>query len=248
MTLMDGEQVAGSRETQDVELARSQRRAVGWLTACGGARLMVPWLMLPIVDGFVRMNAFSRGLLVQEAALMIPVFVGTANPVLIPWRRPLRANTAAVIHSLTRLQLATVLSMLAVLSMIAGLALGASAGGGAPSIGLYQPAAVIAQTAQHLEWLWWASAAGMVFVMASVAVQPWPLHLETTAAIGIAAVEAGTLLLFLCLHNTLAALGMTLLHLTVGNVLLFPKDWQYELRNTDADHDKGWFENHQDRL
>ena len=37
MTLMDGEQVAGSRETQDVELARSQRRAVGWLTACGGA-------------------------------------------------------------------------------------------------------------------------------------------------------------------------------------------------------------------
>lgn len=229
-------------------LARQRRRIVGWLTACGVARLIVAWLMLPIAERFVSLNAFSRGLWAQEAALLVPVFFGAANPVMFGRYRPSRVDTTPLLGSLSRLRIATIVSALAVLLMSAGMVLGAVAGGAAPSIGLYRPAGVIAQTERHLAWLWWASAAGMVSVMVSVAVQPWLLRPKTASATAVVATEASTLLLFLFLHNTLAALGVAMLHLVIGNVVLFPGDWQYEFRTTDPDHDQRWLESHQDHL
>lgn len=156
--------------TENVELARQRRRIVGWLTACGVARLIVAWLMLPIAERFVSLNAFSCGLWVQKAALLVPVFFGAANPVMFGRYRPSRVDTTPLLGSLSRLRIATIVSALAVLLMTAGMVLGAVAGGAAPSIGLYRSAAVIAQTERHLAWLWWASAAGMASVMISMAV------------------------------------------------------------------------------
>lgn len=229
-------------------LARQRRRIVGWLTACGVARLIVAWLMLPIAERFVSLNAFSRGLWVQEAALLVPVFFGAANPVMFGRYRPSQVDTTPLLGSLSRLRIATIVSALAVLLMTAGMVLGAVAGGAAPSIGLYRSAAVIAQTERHLAWLWWASAAGMASVMVSVAVQPWPLRPKTASEIAVVAAEASMLVLFLFLRNTLAALSVAILHLVVGNMLLFPGDWRYEFRTTDPDRDQRWLESHQDRL
>lgn len=229
-------------------LARQRRQIVGWLTACGVARLIVAWLMLPIAERFVSLNAFSRGLWVQEAALLVPVFFGAANPVMFGRYRPSHVDTTPLLGSLSRLRFATIVSALAVLLMTAGMVLGAVAGGAAPSIGLYRSAAVIAQTERHLAWLWWASAAGMASVMISVAVQPWPLRPKTASEIAVVAAEASMLVLFLFLRNTLAALSVAILHLVIGNVLLFPGDWRYEFRTTDPDRDQRWLESHQDRL
>ena len=245
---VEGRETGYSSGTGNVELAKQRRRIAGWLTACGVARLIVAWSMVVIAEDFVSLNAFSRGLLVQEAALVIPVLFGAANPVMFGRYLPSHVDATPLLGSLWRLRIATVVSALAVLLMAAGWVLGAVAGGAAPSIGLYRSAAVIAQTERHLAWLWWASAAGTVSVMISVAVQPWPARPKTASEIAVVVADASTLILFLFLHNTLAALGVAMLHLVIGNVLIFPSDWRYDLKTTDPDRDQRWVESHRDQL
>lgn len=245
---VEGQEAGCLSGTENPESASQCRRIVGWLTACGVARLIVAWLMLPIAQRFVSLNAFSRGLWVQEAVLLVPVFFGAANPVMFGRYVPSHVDTTPLLGSLPRLRIAAIVSALAVLLMTTGVVLGSFAGGVAPSIGLYRPAEVIAQTERHLAWLWWASAAGMASVMISVAAQPWPLRPKTASEIAVVAAEVSTLVLFLFLHNTLAALGVAMLHLVVGNVLLFPGDWRYEFSITDPNRDERWLESHQDRL
>ena len=84
--------------------------------------------------------------------------------------------------------------------------------------------------------------------MISVAVQPWPARPKTASEIAVVVADASTLILFLFLHNTLAALGVAMLHLVIGNVLIFPSDWRYDLKTTDPDRDQRWVESHRDQL
>src|SRR5665647_1048935 len=209
-TTADTEIGAGLLESDDVKTRTSQRHIQGWLFVCAIARGVVSSAVLAIGTSAVGLKSFDRGNLLQEAALLLSMALGYLSSLMI------MRKGEPVVHSMPRLQATTVLSLLALLSMVAAGAFGVQAGGGAPSIGLYQPPAVLAQTARHLEWLWWGAAAGMVFMVAAVIAQPWSLHLRTSTTVYILAVEASTLILFLCLHNTFAALGLTLLHLTVA--------------------------------
>jgi hypothetical protein len=206
----------------------------------------MPLAALGIAIDAAQLKWLVRSDRLQEAALMVCVLVATGSCALIhPWHGRSRTSTTPVIHSIPRLQLTTILSVFAVLSMIAGLAFGTSAGGGAPSAGLYQPPAVLVQTARHLEWLWLGAAAGMVFAMAAAIAQPWFLHTGTATTVCVLAAEICTLFLFLSLHNTFAALGVALLHLTVANALWSTTLWQNEPLDVDLDHDERWLEHHQ---
>jgi len=227
---------------EDIRSKTSQRRIRGWLFVCAVARGVVSSAVLAIGVSTVDLKSFDPGNIPQEAALLLSMALGYLSS-LMTWRKG-----EPVVHSMPRLQATTVLSLLALLSMVAAGAFGVQAGGGAPSIGLYQPPAVLAQTARHLEWLWWGAAAGMVFMVAAVIAQPWSLHLRTSTTVYILAAEASTLILFLCLHNTFAVLGLTLLHLTVANALWSPPLWQNEPLDVDLDHDERWLEHHQGNL
>ena len=224
---------------EDIRSKTSQRRIRGWLFVCAEVRAVVSSAALAIGTSTVGLKSFDRGNLVQEAVLLLSMALGFWSS-LMTWRKG-----EPVVHSMPRLQATTVLSLLALLSMVAAGAFGVQAGGGAPSIGLYQPPAVLAQTARHLEWLWWGAAAGMVFMVAAVIAQPWSLHLRTSTTVYILAAEASTLILFLCLHNTFAVLGLTLLHLTAANVLWSADLWRNEPSDTDVDHDEQWLQHHQ---
>ena len=57
---VEGQDTEYSSGTGNVELARQRRRIVGWLTACGVARLIAAWSMVVIAEDFVSLNAFSR--------------------------------------------------------------------------------------------------------------------------------------------------------------------------------------------
>jgi hypothetical protein len=238
-TTADTEIGAGLLESDDVKTRTSQRHIRGWLFVCAVARGVVSSAVLAIGASTVDLKSFDPGNIPQEAALLLSMALGYLSS-LMTWRKG-----EPVVHSMPRLQTTTVLSLLALLSMVAAGAFGVQAGGGAPSIGLYQPPAVLAQTARHLEWLWWGAAAGMVFMVAAVIAQPWSLHLRTSTTVYILAAEASTLILFLCLHNTFAALGVTLLHLTVANALWSTTLWQNEPLDVDLDHDERWLEHHQ---
>lgn len=237
---MDDDSVEGLQKPEVLQTKTSQRRTRGWLFVCAIARGAVSSAVLAIGASTVGLKSFEPGNIGQEAALLLLMALGFWSSLMITW-----GKREPVVHSMPRLQATTVLSLLALLSMVAAGALGAQAGGGAPSIGLYQPPAVIAQTAQHLEWLWWGAAAGMVFMVAAAIAQPWSLHLRTSTTVSILAAEASTLILFLCLHNTFAVLGLTLLHLTVANVLWCVVLWRNEPSDTDVDHDEQWLEHHQ---
>lgn len=225
---------------EDIRSKTSQRRIRGWLFVCAVARGVVSSAVLAIGASTVDLKSFDRGNIPQEAALLLLMALGFWSSLMITSRRG-----EPVVHSMPRLQATTVLSLLALLSMVAAGAFGVQAGGGAPSIGLYQPPAVLAQTARHLEWLWWGAATGIVFMVAAVIAQPWSLHLRTSTTVYILAAEASTLILFLCLHNTLAILGLTLLHLTVANVVWSVDLWRNEPSDTDVDHDEQWLQYHQ---
>lgn len=242
-----GSSNAGLQETEDNQSKTSQRRIRGWLFVCAVARGVVSSAVLAIGTSAVGLKSFDRGNIPQEAALLLLMALGFWSSLLIPNGRSW-GKIQPVVHSMARLQCTTVLSLLTLLSMVAAGAFGAQAGGGAPSIGLYQPPAVLAQTARHLEWLWWGAAAGMVFMVAAVIAQPWSLHLRTSTTVYILAAEASTLILFLCLHNTFAVLGLTLLHLTVANVLWSADLWRNEPSDTDVDHDETWLEHHQGNM
>ena len=239
-TTADTEIGAGLLESDDVKTRTSQRHIRGWLFVCVVARVVVSSAALTIGTDTVDLKSFDRGNIPQEAALLLLMALGFWSSLMITSRKG-----EPVVHSMPRLQATTVLSLLALLSMVAAGVFGAQAGGGVPSIGLYQPPAVLTQTARHLEWLWWGAAAGMVFMVAAVIAQPWSLHLRTSTTVYILAAEASTLILFLCLHNTFAALGVTLLHLTVANVLWSADLWRNEPSDADVDHDEQWLEHHQ---
>ena len=239
---MNDDRILEPREMEDIRSKTSQRRIRGWLFVCAVARGVVSSAVLAIGVSTVDLKSFDPGNIPQEAALLLSMALGYLSS-LMTWRKG-----EPVVHSMPRLQATTVLSLLALLSMVAAGAFGAQAGGGAPSIGLYQPPAVLAQTARHLEWLWWSAAVGMVFMVAAVIAQPWSLHLRTSTTVYILAAEASTLILFLCLHNTFAVLGLTLLHLTVANALWSPPLWQNEPLDVDLDHDERWLEHHQGNL
>ena len=224
---------------EDIRSKTSQRRIRGWLFVCAVARGVVSSAVLAIGVSTVDLKSFDPGNIPQEAALLLSMALGYLSS-LMTWRKG-----EPVVHSMPRLQATTVLSLLALLSMVAAGAFGVQAGGGAPSIGLYQPPAVLAQTARHLEWLWWGAAAGMVFMVVAVIAQPWSLHLRTSATVCILAAEASTLILFLCLHNTFAALGVILLHLTAANALWSTELWRDEPPDADSDHDERWLQHHQ---
>ena len=247
-TTADAESGAGLLESDDVKTRTSQRRIRGWLFACAEVRAVVSSAVLAIGTSTVGLKSFDRGNLVQEAVLLLSMALGFWSSLAVLLNGRSRGKIQPVVHSMPRLQATTVLSLLALLSMVAAGAFGVQAGGGPPSIGLYQPPAVLAQTARHLEWLWWSAAAGMVFMVAAVIAQPWSLHLRTSTTVYILAAEASTLILFLCLHNTFAALGVTLLHLTVANALWSPPLWQNEPLDVDLDHDERWLEHHQGNL
>ena len=85
----------------------------------------------------------------------------------------------------------------------------------------------------------------MVFAMAAAIAQPWFLHTGTATTVCVLAAETCTLFLFLSLHNTFAALGVALLHLTVANALWSTTLWQNEPLDVDLDHDERWLEHHQ---
>jgi len=244
---MDDDSVESLQEPEVLQTKTSQRRIRGWLFVCAEARAVVSWAALAIGASTVGLKSFDRGNLVQEAVLLLSMALGFWSSLAVLNGRS-RGKIQPVVHSMPRLQATTVLSLLALLSMVAAGAFGAQAGGGAPSIGLYQPPAVLAQTARHLEWLWWSAAVGMVFMVAAVIAQPWSLHLRTSTTVYILAAEASTLILFLCLHNTFATLGLTLLHLTVANALWSPPLWQNEPLDVDVDHDERWLEHHQGNL
>lgn len=237
---MDDDSVEGLQEPEVLQTKTSQRRIRGWLFVCAEARVVISWAALAIGASTVGLKSFDRGSLLQEAALLLLMALGFWSSLMITSRKG-----EPVVHSMPRLQATTVLSLVALLCMVAAGAFGAQAGGGAPSIGLYQPPAVLVQTARHLEWLWWGAAAGMVFMVAATIAQPWSLHLRTSTTVYILAAEASTLILFLCLHNTFAVLGLTLLHLTIANVLWSADLWHNEPSDTDVDHDEQWLEHHQ---
>ncbi|MCE5193432.1 hypothetical protein LLF88_05805 [bacterium] len=237
---MDDDSVEGLQKPEVLQRETSQRRIRGWLFVCSVARGAVAGAALAIGASTVGLKSFDRGNLLQEAALLLLMALGFWSSLMIT-----SGKGEPVVYSMPRLQATTVLSLLALLSMVAAGALGAQAGGGPPSIGLYQPPAVIAQTARHLEWLWWSAAAGMVFMVAAVIAQPWSLHLRTSTTVYILAAEASTLVLFLFLHNTFAALGLTLFHLTVANVLWSADLSRNEPSDSDVDHDEQWLEHHQ---
>lgn len=239
-TTADTEIGAGLLESDDVKTRTSQRHIRGWLFVCAEARAVVLWAALAIGTSTVGLKSFDRGNLVQEAVLLLSMALGFWSFLMITPRKG-----EPVVHSMPRLQATTVLSLLALLSMVAAGAFGVQAGGGAPRIGLYQPPAVLVQTARHLEWLWLGAAAGMVFMVAAVIAQPWSLRLRTSAMVCILAAEASTLILFLCLHNTFAVLGMTLLHLTIANTLWSTDLWRDEPPDADSDHDERWLQHHQ---
>ncbi|RIE06903.1 hypothetical protein [Candidatus Cryosericum odellii] len=239
-TTADTEIGAGLLESDDVKTRTSQRHIRGWLFVCAVARGVVSSAVLAIGASTVDLKSFDRGNIPQEAALLLLMALGFWSFLMITPRKG-----EPVVHSMPRLQATTVLSLLALLSMVAAGAFGVQAGGGAPSIGLYQPPAVLAQTARHLEWLWWGAAAGMVFMVVAVIAQPWSLHLRTSATVCILAAEASTLILFLCLHNTFAALGVILLHLTAANALWSTELWRDEPPDADSDHDERWLQHHQ---
>ncbi|MHB8070503.1 MAG: hypothetical protein ACYDHF_00925 [Candidatus Cryosericum sp.] len=241
---MDDDSVESLQEPEVLQTKPSQRRIRGWLFVCAEARAVVSWAALAIGASTVGLKSFDRGNLVQEAVLLLSMALGFWSSLAVLNGRS-RGKIQPVVHSMPRLQATTVLSLLALLAMVAAGAFGAQAGGGAPSTGLYQPPAVLAQTARHLEWLWWSAAVGMVFMVAAVIAQPWSLHLRTSTTVYILAAEASTLILFLCLHNTFAALGVTLLHLTVANVLWSADLWRNEPSDADVDHDEQWLEHHQ---
>ena len=229
---------------EDIRSKTSQRHTQGWLFICGEARVLISWAALAIGADAVGLKSFDRGNLLQETALMLSMALGFWSSLVVLKGRS-RDKREPIVHSMPRLQCTTVLSLLALLAMAAGWAFGVQAGGGAPSIGLYQPPAALAQTARHLELLWWGAAAGMVFMVAAVIAQPWSLYLRTSATVCILAAEASTLILFLCLHNTFAVLGLTLLHLTAANVLWSTELWRDEPPDADSDHDERWLQHHQ---
>jgi len=237
---MNDDRILEPREMEDIRSKTSQRRIRGWLFVCAVARGVVSSAVLAIGASTVDLKSFDRGNIPQEAALLLLMALGFWSFLMITPRKG-----EPVVHSMPRLQATTVLSLLALLSMVAAGAFGVQAGGGAPSIGLYQPPAVLAQTARHLEWLWWGAAAGMVFMVVAVIAQPWSLHLRTSATVCILAAEASTLILFLCLHNTFAALGVILLHLTAANALWSTELWRDEPPDADSDHDERWLQHHQ---
>jgi hypothetical protein len=236
---MNDDRILEPREMEDIRSKSSQRRIRGWLFVCAIARGVVSSAVLAIGTSAVGLKSFDRGNLLQEAALLLSMALGYLSSLMI------MRKGEPIVHSMPRLQATTVLSLLALLSMVAAGAFGVQAGGGAPRIGLYQPPAVLVQTARHLEWLWLGAAAGMVFMVAAVIAQPWSLHLRTSTTVYILAAEASTLILFLCLHNTFAALGLTLLHLTIANALWSTTLWQNEPLDVDLDHDERWLEHHQ---
>ncbi len=237
---MDDDSVEDLQKPEVLQTKTSQRRIRGWLFVCAVARVGVSSAAVGIGETTVDLKAFDPGNITQEAALLVLMALGFWSSLMITSRKG-----EPVVHSLPRLQCTTVLSWLAFLAMLAAGVRGAQTGGGRPSIGLYQPPAVIAQTAQHLEWLWRSAAAGMIFMVAAVIVQPWSLHLRTFSKVYILAAEACMLILFLCLHNTFAALGLTLLHLIIANVLWSADLWHDEPSDSDVDHDEQWLEHHQ---
>ena len=245
---MDDDSVGGLQEPEVRQTKTLQRRTRGWLFVCVVARVSISSAALAIGTSTVGLKSFDRGNLVQEAVLLLSMALGFWSSLAVLLNGRSRGKIQPVVHSMPRLQATTVLSLLALLSMVAAGAFGVQAGGGPPSIGLYQPPAVLVQTARHLEWLWWGAAAGMIFMVAAVIAQPWSLHLRTSTTVYILAAEASTLILFLCLHNTFAVLGLTLLHLTVANALWSPPLWQNEPLDVDLDHDERWLEHHQGNL
>jgi len=243
---MNDDRILEPREMEDIRSKTSQRHTRGWLTVCGDARMLIPWMAFAIVADTLRLKVLGRGDLLQEAALGLAVLFGIGSSRLVhPGYGRSRVNTTPVIHSLPQLRFTTILSVLAALSMVAGWVLGVWAGGMRPSIGFDESATMLAQTARHLEWLWWGTAAGLVFVVAAAIAQPWSLYFETTATVCVLAVEACTLFLFLYLHNTFAALGVILLHLTAANTLWSTDLWRDEPPDADSDHDERWLEHHQ---
>lgn len=232
---------------EDIRSKTSQRRIRGWLFVCAEARVVISSAALAIGTSAVSLKSFDRGNLLQEAALWLLMALGFWSSLVVLKGRS-RDKREPIVHSMPRLQCTTVLSLLALLAMAAGWAFSVQAGGGAPSIGLYQPPAVLVQTARHLEWLCWGAAAGMIFMVAAVIAQPWSLYLRTSATVCILVAEASALILFLCLHNTFAVLGLTLLHLTVANVLWSNDLWHNEPSDTDVDHDEQWLEHHQGNM
>jgi hypothetical protein len=241
---MDDDSVSGLRELEVRQTKTMRRHTRGWLFVCAVARGAVSSAVLAIGASTAGLKSFDPGNIAQEAVLLLSMALGFWSSLAVLNGRS-RGKIQPVVHSMPRLQATTVLSLLALLAMVAAGAFGAQAGGGAPSIGLYQPPAVIAQTARHLEWLWWGAAAAMIFMEAAVIAQPWSLPLRTSTTVYILAAEASTLILFLFLHNTFAALGLTLLHLTVANALWSADLWRNEPSDADLDHDEQWLEHHQ---
>ena len=243
----DVQSVENLQEPEDLHAKTLQQRVRGWLFVCSEARVVVSWAALAIGVGTVGLKMFDRRNILQEATLLLLMALGVWSSLAVlnghSW-----GKMRPVVHSMPRLQCTTVLSFLALLSMVAAGAFGAQAGGGAPSIGLYQPPAVLAQTARHLAWLWRGAAAGMIFMVFAVIAQPWSVHLRTSATVCVLAAEASALILFLCLHNTFVVLGLTLLHLTIANVFWSDDLWRNEPSDTDVDHDKQWLEHHQGNM
>ncbi|MGB9666855.1 MAG: hypothetical protein ACPL2N_06060 [Candidatus Cryosericum sp.] len=188
--------------------------------------------------------------LIVEVVLLLSALVGMGSSTLVyPFHGRSRLGMTPVTSSMPRLQTTTILSAVAALSMLVGLTFGELAGGGAPSIGLYQPTVVLAQTARHLQWLWLAAAVGLVFVATAVVTQPWSLRLGTIATFCILSGEACTLLLFLCLHNTSAVVGLMLFQLVVGNVVLSTDLWQSEPGDDlSPREEERWLEHHQGNM
>ena len=244
---MDDGSVGNLEESQVLQTKTSQRRIRGWLFVCAEARAVVSWAALAIGVSTVGLKSFDRGNLVQEAVLLLLTALGFWSSLAVLNGRSW-GKMQPVVHSMPRLQCTTVFSLLALFSMVAAGAFGVQAGGGPPSIGLYQPPEVLAQTTWHLEWLWWGAAAGMICMVVAVIAQPWSLHLRTSATACILAAETFMLVLVLCLHNTFAALGLTLLHLTVANVLWSNDLWRNEASDAEVDHDEIWLEHHQGNM
>jgi len=58
---MNDDRILGPREMEDIRSKTSQRRRRGWLTVCGDARMLIPWMAFAIVADALRLKVLDRG-------------------------------------------------------------------------------------------------------------------------------------------------------------------------------------------
>jgi len=63
---MNDDRLLEPREMEDIRSKTSQRHTRGWLTVCGDARMLIPWMAFAIVADTLRLKVLGRGDLLQH--------------------------------------------------------------------------------------------------------------------------------------------------------------------------------------